>query len=49
MVMDFNIIQDQFERMNLEQLTKHIVEITQTEICKNKKYCDILLKVYLKK
>ncbi len=35
--------------MSRIEMAHYILEITQTEICRNKKYCDLLLKIYLKK
>jgi hypothetical protein len=47
--MDYNQIQVELEKLSRIELAQYISEITQTEICKDKKFCDILLKVFLKK
>jgi len=36
-------------QMTSAEIAKHIEEITQTEICKDLKYCNDLIKVYLSK
>jgi hypothetical protein len=47
--MDYNQIQIELEKLSRIELAQYISEITQTKICKDKKFCDILLKVFLKK
>jgi len=36
-------------QMTYKEIANHITEITQTEICKDLKYCNYLLKVFLSK
>ena len=36
-------------QMTSAEIAKHIEQITQTEICKDLKYCNYLIKVYLSK
>jgi len=36
-------------KMSATEIANHIQEITQTEICKDSKYCNHLIKVFLSK
>jgi hypothetical protein len=40
---------DELEKMSRSDMAHYIEEITQTEICKDKKYCDLVLSIFLKK
>jgi hypothetical protein len=40
---------EEFEIMSLSDMAYYISEITQTDICKDKKYCDLILFIWLKK
>ncbi len=35
-------------RMSKRELSAYLIEITQTDICKNKEYCNFLTRVFLK-
>jgi hypothetical protein len=35
--------------MSRIEMAHYILQITQTDICKDKKYCNLILKLYLKK
>lgn len=35
-------------KMSKQELSTYLIEITQTDICKDKKYCIFLAKVFLK-
>lgn len=37
------------EKMSVRDLSKHIEEITQTDLCKDTKYCSTLVKLFLAK
>lgn len=37
------------QSMNKNQISKYIELITQTEICKDSKYCNQLIKIFLTK
>ena len=39
----------ELSQMTLTEISKHIDDITQTEICKDGKYCSELIKEFLKK
>ena len=39
----------EIKKMNCKQISQHLEDITQTEICKDKKYCDELCKIFLSK
>jgi len=39
----------ELSQMTSAEISNHITEITQTEICKDLKYCKYLMKVYLAK
>lgn len=39
----------ELEKMSRGDMAHYIVEITQSEICADKKYCDLLLEIWLKK
>lgn len=41
--------QKELEQMSCSNMAHYIVEITQTPICKDKVYCDLILKIWLKK
>lgn len=41
--------QEELEKMSRSDMSHYIIEITQTEICYDKSYCDLLLKIWLKK
>ena len=34
--------------MSKQELSAYLIEITQTEICKDKKYCNFLIQIFLK-
>jgi len=34
--------------MSKQQLSAYLIEITQTDICKDKKYCNFLTETFLK-
>ena len=40
---------DELEKMSLKDMAHYIEEITQTQICIDKKYCDLVLSIWLKK
>ena len=40
---------EQLEKMSRSDMAYHISEITQTEICKDDVYCQLILKIWLKK
>ena len=40
---------DELEKMSRSDMAHYIEEITQTEICKDKKYCDLVLSIFIKK
>ena len=40
---------DELEKMSRSDMAHYIEEITQTEVCNDKKYCDLLLTIWLKK
>jgi hypothetical protein len=40
---------DELEKMSLSDMARHIEAITQTEICKDKNYCSLLISIFLKK
>jgi hypothetical protein len=40
---------EELEQMSSNELAAYISEITQTEICKDKNYCSLLLTIFLKK
>jgi hypothetical protein len=40
---------DELEKMSRSDMAHYIEEITQTELCKNKKYCNLVLSIFLKK
>jgi hypothetical protein len=40
---------DELEKMSRSDMAHYIVEITQTSICFDKKYCDLVLLIWLKK
>ena len=33
--------------MSKQQLSAYLIEITQTDVCKDKKYCNFLIKIFL--
>ena len=37
------------KNMTSAQISKYIIDITQTKVCSDKKYCEDLLKIYLPK
>jgi hypothetical protein len=37
------------KKMTSAEISKYIIEITQTKICADKKYCNELIKIYLSK
>lgn len=39
----------EIEVMSSRELSAHIIEITQTPICSDKEYCEMLTKAHLKK
>ena len=39
---------DEVLKLSTNELSKYIVEITQTEICKDKKYCEFLTSQLIK-
>jgi hypothetical protein len=41
------IAENDILKMSSRELSDYIIEITQTEICKDKKYCDFLLKHFV--
>lgn len=41
--------QKELEKMSRSDMAHYIVEITQTTICKDKSYCDLIMKIWLKK
>lgn len=41
--------QEELEKMSRSDMAHYIEEITQTEICRDKKYCDLILSIWLKK
>jgi hypothetical protein len=40
---------EELNLMSRTEMANYISEITQTEICKDKKYCDLVLSIFLKK
>jgi len=40
---------EELENMTAEEINRYIIDITQTPICNDSKYCDMVLKIYLKK
>ena len=40
---------EELEKMSRSNMAHYIEEITQTEVCKDKKYCDLVLSIWLKK
>lgn len=41
--------ESELNAMTLTELAVHITEITQTEICKDVKYCSLLFKIFMNK
>ena len=41
--------QEELEKMSRSDMAHYIVEITQTLLCKDKNYCDLISKIWLKK
>jgi len=41
--------QEELEKMTAEEINQHIIDLVQTPICNDSKYCDMVLKIYLKK
>lgn len=39
----------EFELMSRKDMAHYIIEITQTDICKDKKYCNSIMLIWLKK
>ena len=39
----------EFELMSRKYMAHYIIEITQTDICKDKKYCNLILSIFLNK
>jgi hypothetical protein len=39
----------ELQKMSRNDMAHYIEEITQTEVCNDKKYCDLLLTIWLKK
>lgn len=39
----------ELEIMSRSDMAHYLTEITQTQICADKNYCDLLLKIWLKK
>jgi hypothetical protein len=39
----------ELEKMSRCEMAHFIIEITQTPICRNKKYCNMVLEIWLKK
>ena len=40
---------EELEKMSRSEMAHYIEEITQTEVCGDKKYCDLVLSIWLKK
>jgi hypothetical protein len=40
---------EELEKMSRSNMANYIECITQTEICKDKKYCDLILSIWLRK
>ena len=40
---------DELEKMSRSDMAHYIEKITQTEICKDKIYCNLVLTIWLKK
>ena len=40
---------EELEKMTYNEMANYITEITQTEICKDKRYCDLILAIWLQK
>jgi hypothetical protein len=40
---------EELNLMSRTEMANYISEITQTEICKDKKYCNLVLSIFLKK
>lgn len=41
--------QKELKKMSRGDMANYIIEITQTPICKDKSYCDLIMKIWLKK
>jgi hypothetical protein len=40
---------DELKKMSRNQMAHYIIDITQTEICKDKNYCNLLISIFIKK
>lgn len=40
---------EELEAMSSQEIAKHLEDITQTEICKNEKYCRMVTSIFLSK
>jgi hypothetical protein len=49
MDMETKYTKDELEKMSRSDMAHYIEKITQTEICKDKKYCDLVVTIWLKK
>jgi hypothetical protein len=49
MDMETKYTKDELEKMSRSDMAHYIEKITQTEICKDKIYCNLVLTIWLKK
>lgn len=47
--METKYTQKELEKMSRSDMANYLVDITQTAICKDKGYCDLIMKIWLKK
>ncbi len=47
--METKYTKDELEKMSRSDMAHYIEKITQTEICKDKIYCNLVLTIWLKK
>ncbi len=40
---------NQIEQMTSNEIANYLSEITQTDLCKDEKYCKMILEVFIKK
>ena len=40
---------NQIEQMTSNEIANYLSEITQTDLCKNEKYCKMILEIFIKK
>lgn len=47
--MEYRKTKDEIEAMTVLEIANYLSEITQTPICKDKKYCNLLVSIFIKK